>query len=55
VPSPPSTPALRVITDPEAVASLASDRQSWAALWEAIAQETAAAPADEERPDDEAA
>jgi hypothetical protein len=61
----PSAPALRVITDAEAVESLARDREAWADLWQAIARETDAASEtppdepepqndDEERPDEAA-
>src|SRR5688572_29066605 len=46
VPSP-SSPALRVITDPEVVESLASDRQAWSALWEAVIRESEAAQEDD--------
>ncbi len=48
----PSAPALRVITDAEAVESLARDREAWADLWQAMARETDAA--DETPPDDNA-
>ncbi len=50
----PSSPVLRVITDPEAVALLASHRQAWAELWQAIAREDNADHLDETREDKEA-
>jgi hypothetical protein len=49
----PSAPALRVITDAEAVESLACDREAWADLWQAIARETSAGHLDESRNDEE--
>jgi len=52
---PPDSPAIRIVTDPEAVESLVRDRQAWAALWAGIARETASAPTEEDRPDDEEA
>jgi hypothetical protein len=52
----PSAPVLRVITDAEAVESLARDREAWADLWQAIAREIDAGnrPEPNEHDDEEA-